>query len=157
MQLKGGGGKKKDVLTSKEVPAPKLNCASSCTQFRSRILLGYWIIAEVLRLFVSWQPNPQKITKNQFYCNHRLWLEGLKSWCACAHACACARVRICVSLFDSAVLLVPALPGQTPFFLSRFSSTAGVACRWELGGDGGNKNKHERKDNFRVVGMFLWM
>lgn len=116
MQLKRGGEKKKDVLTSKEVPAPKLNCASSCTQFRSRILLGYWIIAEVLRLFVSWQPNPQKITKNQFYCNHRLWLEGLKSWCACAHACACARVRICVSLFDSAVLLVPALPGQTPFF-----------------------------------------
>lgn len=139
MQLKGGGGKK-DVLTSKEVPAPKLNCASSCSQFRSRILLGYWIIAEVLRLFVSWQPNPQKITKNQFYCNHRLWLEGLKSWCACAHACACARVRICVSLFDSAVLLVPALPGQkqTPFFWAGSVRPQAwrVAGNWgEMGGE----------------------
>lgn len=52
-------------------------------------------------------------------------------------------------------LLVPALPRQKQSLFTRFSVTTGMACLWEQRGHGGNKNKHERKDNFSVMGIFL--
>ena len=66
-----------------------------------RFLLVSWIIAELLGLFASWQPAPQKITKNQFYCNHRSWLEGLKSLYMCVSLCVC--VCVYVSLVNTLV------------------------------------------------------
>lgn len=102
---------------------------------RSRILLGYWIIAEQLRLCVRWQPAPQKITKNQSYCDHRSWLGGLKSFYTCVGVCKSGRFS-CSSYL--------CLQRQTLF--TSFSVATGMVCSWE-----------EEGKYFRVVGMFLWM